>query len=205
MSGGRAMSSRATARDLACGPGGQPRTPNIRSFACWLGMTSLSVRNDSCGRVAFLCGNRQPHVCGAQPHDLTDSEGLMPRVAFDTLPDDARVWVFGAANEIAAPAADRLLQAVDEFLAQWNAHGSPLLCARDWRDDRFLAVGVDQSTAGASGCSIDGLFRTFVRLEPELGTSLVGGSRVYYRDAEGTVQSATRKGFNELARDGRIG
>jgi hypothetical protein len=44
-----------------------------------------------------------------------------------------------------------------------------------------------------------------VRLEPELGTSLLGGSRVYYRDAEGTVHSVTRKAFNELARDGRIG
>jgi len=129
----------------------------------------------------------------------------MPRVAFDTLPDDARVWVFGAANEIPAPAANRLLQAVDEFLAQWNAHGSPLLCARDWRDDRFLAVGVDQSTAGASGCSIDGLFRTLARLESELGTTMLGGGRVYYRDADGRVNATTRKAFNELARDGRVG
>jgi len=66
-------------------------------------------------------------------------------------------------------------------------------------------VGVDQSTAGASGCSIDGLFRTLARLEPELGTSLLGGSRLYYRDAERTVHSATRKAFNDLARDGQIG
>jgi len=129
----------------------------------------------------------------------------MPRVSFDMLPADARVWVFGAANELAPAASERLLAAVDDFLAQWNAHGSPLVCAREWRDDRFLAVGVDQSTAGASGCSIDGLFRTLARLEPDLGTSLLGGSRVYYRDAEGTVQGVTRKALNELARDGRIG
>ena len=129
----------------------------------------------------------------------------MPRVSFDTLPADARVWVFGAANELAAPASERLLTVVDDFLTQWNAHGSPLVCARDWREGRFLAVGVDQSTAGASGCSIDGLFRTLARMEPELGTSLLGGSRVYYRDAERTVQGVTRKAFNELARDGRIG
>src|SRR5687768_976881 len=129
----------------------------------------------------------------------------MPRVDFDDLPPDARVWVFGAANALDPSASDRLLDAVYDFLVQWNAHGAPLVCGRDWRDDRFLAVGVDQSTAGASGCSIDGLFRTLARLEPELGTSLLGGSRVYYRDAEGTVHSATRKAFNELARDGRIG
>jgi len=129
----------------------------------------------------------------------------MPRVPFDTLPDDARVWVFGAAHDLSGPKADRLLGAVDDFLEQWNAHGAPLQCAKEWRDDRFLAIGVDQSTAGASGCSIDGLFRTLARLEPELGTTLLGGSRVYYRDADGRVVAATRKTFNELAREGRVG
>ena len=129
----------------------------------------------------------------------------MPRVSFESLPDDARVWVFGAARELDALAAERLLGVVDDFLAQWNAHGSPLVCGRDWRDDRFLAIGVDQSTAGASGCSINGLFRALARLEPELGTSLLGGGRVYYRDAEGRVAAATRSAFNELARDGSVG
>ena len=129
----------------------------------------------------------------------------MPRVSFESLPDDARVWIFGAASELDAAASNRLLGAVDDFLAQWNAHGSRLVCGRDWRDERFLAIGVDQSTAGASGCSIDGLFRTLARLEPELGTTLLGGGRVYYRDSDGRVTAATRTAFNVLARDGRIG
>jgi hypothetical protein len=129
----------------------------------------------------------------------------MPRVSFEELPDDARVWVFGAAGEMSAPAAQRLLGAVDELLDHWNAHGSPLVCAREWRDDRFLAIGVDQSTAGASGCSIDGLFRTLQRLEPALGTTLLGASRVYYRDADGRVSVATRPSFAQLSRDGKVG
>jgi len=129
----------------------------------------------------------------------------MPQVPFHSLPSDARIWVFGAATELTPAASERLLDAVDAFLGQWNAHGSPLMCGRDWRDGRFLAVGVDQSTAGASGCSIDGLFRTLARLEPELGTSLLGGGRVYYRDRDGRVNAATRKTFGELAREGSIG
>ena len=129
----------------------------------------------------------------------------MPRVSFEQLPDDARVWVFGAAGAMSLPASERLLAAVDEFLSQWNAHGSPLVCAREWRDDRFLAVGVDQSMEGASGCSIDGLFRTLQRLEPELGTTLLGAGRVYYREGGGAVAVATRPGFRELSRDGKVG
>ena len=88
---------------------------------------------------------------------------------------------------------------VDAFLDSWAAHGVPLRCAREWRDDRFLAVGVDQSLEGASGCSIDGLFRTLKTLEPTLGTTLLGGGRVYWRAADGAVQMADRERFARQA------
>ena len=129
----------------------------------------------------------------------------MPRVSFESLPDEARVWVFGASDVLTDDARTRLLAAVDEYLAQWHAHGEPLVCARDVKADRFLAVGVDQSTAGASGCSIDGMFRTLARLEGELGTKLLGAGRVYYRDADNAVVSTTRPAFAALAREGTIG
>ena len=117
----------------------------------------------------------------------------MPAVPFAHLPDDARLWVFASPVPLDAPQRARLLDEVDRFLETWAAHGDPLTAARDWRDDRFLAVAVDQSTAGASGCSIDGLFRRLQAIEPELGTSLLGGaSRVYWRDAAGTVQAVPR-------------
>jgi hypothetical protein len=108
------------------------------------------------------------------------------------------------ADPVRAGAADQLLAAVDAFLAQWRAHGDPLTCARDWRDDRFLAVGVDQSTAGASGCSIDGLFRVLQGLEPQLGSRMVGGGRVFYRDLNGEVQSVERHELKALRDSGAI-
>jgi hypothetical protein len=117
----------------------------------------------------------------------------MPYFPFSELPDDARLWVFASAAPLDAEQAGLLLDEVDRFLATWAAHGAPLRAAREWRDDRFLAIGVDQSTAGASGCSIDGLFRRLQALEPVLGTSLLGGAgRVYWRDAAGQVQVASR-------------
>ena len=129
----------------------------------------------------------------------------MPIVNFDTLPEDARVWVFGSDRPLDATAARRLLGVVDAHLAQWAAHGAPLTSARDWRDDRFLAVAVDQRTAGASGCSIDALFRQLQTLERELGISIVGGGRIFYRDSTGSVQSTDRTGFADLADHGSVG
>ena len=128
----------------------------------------------------------------------------MSVVPFETLPDSARVWVFGSDRALSEPAAGAVLSGVDAHLANWKAHGEPLTVARDWRDARFLVVAVDQSTVGASGCSIDGLFRVLQELEQSVGASLVGGGRVFYRDGTGTVQSASRAEVATLVGNGAI-
>lgn len=128
----------------------------------------------------------------------------MPIVAFDALPDSARLWVFAAAAPVTGAAVGVLLQRVDAFLDQWRAHGAPLVCARDWRDDRFLAVAVDEAATDASGCSIDALFEALRELEAQLGTSLVGSGLVYCRDANGTVTAMTRPAFRAAAAAGAV-
>ena len=128
----------------------------------------------------------------------------MPLVQIEVLPDNARAWVFSADKTIKAPASDTLLREVDGFLSQWHAHGSPLTVGRDWKYGRFLTVVVDQSTAGASGCSIDGLFRTLKGLEPKLGASLVTSGLIFFRDENGAIQSVDRDEFTALGAEGKI-
>jgi hypothetical protein len=123
----------------------------------------------------------------------------MPVLPFDQLPDDARAWVFAAADPLPPEAQDALRHAVDAFLAQWRAHGEPLDGSRELRDGRFLCVAVDPRGAGASGCSIDGLFRSLRALEPALGTSLLAGGLVFWRDDDGVVRSAPRHAFTAHA------
>ena len=128
----------------------------------------------------------------------------MPLVTFESLPDDARVWVFGASSSLDQRAEQLLAHDVDAYLGQWRAHGEPLTVGRAFTEGRFLSVAVDQRTAGASGCSIDGLYRALRDAEPASGTSLVGGGRVFYRDASGAVQSATTEEFAGLIGSGLI-
>lgn len=128
----------------------------------------------------------------------------MPHVPFSSLPDDARVWVFASDTPITGVAADRLLGEVDRFLDGWAAHGLPLACGRDWCEDRFLTIAVDQRQAHASGCSIDGLFRALRALEPVLGASLVAGGRVFYRTRDGEVTGVARDEFAALGAAGAV-
>jgi hypothetical protein len=124
-------------------------------------------------------------------------------VPFDTLPDSARIWVFASDRPLLGASADKLLAAVDQFLSEWKAHGVPLRCGREWRDGRFLAVGVDITAEHASGCSIDGLFRTLQQLEKTIGSRLVGGGRVFYRTKSG-IEMATPEQFSERVKGGDV-
>ena len=126
----------------------------------------------------------------------------MPRIDFSSIPERARLWVFVADVPVADPAP--LLQAVDAHLAQWNAHGVPLVCGRDWRDDRFLAIAVDEAATGASGCSIDGLFRTIGRVQSQINVDLLASGRVAWREPNGQIRVSTRAEFEALAASGAV-
>ena len=128
----------------------------------------------------------------------------MPVVPFENLPDAARVWIFGSDRPLSEEGTTVLLKHVDEYLAGWKAHGAALTVGSQHRDQRFLVVAVDQSTAGATGCSIDGLFRVLQQIEPNVGANLVGGGRIFYRGAESVVQSTTREALPGLVSSGTI-
>ena len=87
----------------------------------------------------------------------SDKIAAMPRIAFDQLPSDARLWIFAAERPLSAVERDRVLAETDAFIDQWTAHGVPLTAARDVRYDQFVLVGVDERAAGVSGCSVDAL------------------------------------------------
>jgi len=128
----------------------------------------------------------------------------MPIIEFEELPDSARIWVYGSDSDLSSESETKLLSAVDEFLARWAAHGVPLHTARRWDDGRFLTIGVDSTKEGASGCSIDGLFRTLKSLEPSLGVQIVTSGLVYYRANDGVIHSVTRDEFTDRASKGEI-
>jgi hypothetical protein len=128
----------------------------------------------------------------------------MPLVPFDSLPASARVWIFASNRPLTGRDAERLLSEADHYLQRWQAHGHPLTCGRAWRDDRFLAIGVDQTDAYASGCSIDGLFRTLQALQSELHAQILSGGQVHYRDGAGEIRTVTRDEFTTLSSAGAI-
>lgn len=128
----------------------------------------------------------------------------MPRIDFDRLPDDSRIWVFPVQSPLNEEELGAVSDAVTGFLDGWAAHGTPLTGAYRWAEDRFLVVAVDQASVPPSGCSIDSMVRVLKGLESRLGKGLVDHSRVYFRDRDGVIRQGTRAEFKAAAADGRV-
>ena len=125
----------------------------------------------------------------------------MPRIAFEQLPADARLWIFAAERPLSAIERSRVLDETDAFINQWMAHGVSLKAGRDLRHDQFMLVGVDERAAGVSGCSIDALVRRMQQLETVLGLELINNGPVLYREG-GAVVRVSRDRFAQLAASG---
>ena len=129
----------------------------------------------------------------------------MSQVPFDALPDDAHVWCFATEPEPGPRETAHLLDSMQQFVEQWTAHRQHLTAGVTWMHQRFLLVGLDESRAGASGCSIDALMSRLADLERELGIRLTDASPVWYRDGERLIRSVMREEFRKLATTASVG
>ena len=129
----------------------------------------------------------------------------MPAVPFAQMPDDARLWIFGASRPLQPDEAESLRSGVDRFVESWAAHGAPVVGACEVRYGRFLLVAADERATGVSGCSTDTLFHALAAAEQALGLSLRDGSLVFWRDADGEIHSAPRPEFRAMAARGEVG
>lgn len=128
----------------------------------------------------------------------------MPRIPFDQLPPDARLWIFAAERPLTPAESARVLEETDAFINQWAAHGVQLTAGRDLRHDQFVLVGVDERAAGVSGCSVDALVRRMQQLETVLGIELINNAPVLYREGD-AIERVSRDRFAELAAAGTVG
>lgn len=128
----------------------------------------------------------------------------MPRVPFESLPADARLWVFPVHEPLDGLEVQRLSSDVESFLDSWAAHGDPLTSAYAWEEDRFLLIAVDQRSVPASGCSIDSLMRVFKETEARTGKRVLGHGPVYFRGVGGEIIGMSRGEFRDAASEGEV-
>ncbi|GGH04187.1 ABC transporter ATPase [Mucilaginibacter phyllosphaerae] len=115
----------------------------------------------------------------------------------------SRVWVYQSDRKLTDAETLQAQVLLDNFTTGWTAHNHQLLARAEIRYNRFLILFVDESQAGASGCSIDKSVNFMKQLEQHFGINLFDRFNLAYRDGEEVV-SVPRQQFEELLKAGKI-
>ncbi|MDF1696480.1 MAG: hypothetical protein P1U56_11630 [Saprospiraceae bacterium] len=71
------------------------------------------------------------------------------------LDNSSKVWIYQANREFTYEELDIAREYIFHFLNDWTAHNNELTSYGNIFHKRFLALFVDESNAGVSGCGID--------------------------------------------------
>ncbi|MCC8424075.1 ABC transporter ATPase [Mucilaginibacter sp. UR6-11] len=117
--------------------------------------------------------------------------------------ENSRVWIYQSDKKLADELVQQIQQRLDSFTTQWTAHNNQLKAKAEIRYNRFLILIVDETQAGASGCSIDKSVHFMQNLEREFNISLFDRFNLAYKQAD-EVLSVPRHGFEDLLKQGAI-
>lgn len=117
--------------------------------------------------------------------------------------ENSRVWVYQSDKNLADAVIHQIQQRLNSFTAEWTAHNNQLKATAEIRYNRFFILIVDETQAGASGCSIDKSVNFMKRLEQEFNINLFDRFNLAYRQGE-EVLSLPRHDFEELLKQGSI-
>jgi len=115
----------------------------------------------------------------------------------------SRVWIYQSDRKLTPAEILQIQVQLDDFTTGWTAHNNQLKAKAEIRYNRFLVLFVDESQAGASGCSIDKSVNFMKLLEQQFGINLFDRFNLAYRQGEEVI-SVPRQQFEELLKQGTI-
>ncbi len=115
----------------------------------------------------------------------------------------ARVWIYQSDRTFNTDELADLKVILSAFTQSWTAHNQQLQAAFEWRYDRFIVLIVDETQAGASGCSIDKSVHLMKEVEQRFHVNLFDRFHIAWKEGE-VVESASREVFEQKIKEGMI-
>jgi hypothetical protein len=117
--------------------------------------------------------------------------------------ENSRVWIYQSNRELISAEVAQIEPVLNNFATGWTAHNNQLKAKAEIRYNRFIVLVVDESQAGASGCSIDKSVGLMKAIEQEFNINLFDRFNIAYRTAAG-ITSVGRNEFEELIKQGDV-
>ena len=115
-----------------------------------------------------------------------------------------RVWIYQADRFLTDGEVADINRLLQDFVAQWAAHGSALAGKGSVRHNLFLVLEVDERQVGVTGCSIDSSVYFIKGLEQRFSVGFFDRMKVAFRDDNGEVQLVDRNDFAALVSGGQV-
>jgi len=122
---------------------------------------------------------------------------------YNLLPDSTRVWIYQSKTPLSKGVAQELQQHLSQFATNWISHNNQLRSHAAIYHNQFIVLMVDESQAGASGCSIDKSVHFLQQLEQHYGIDLFDRLTFTYKEGE-EIKTAHKSTFAELYKAGKI-
>jgi hypothetical protein len=119
------------------------------------------------------------------------------------LKETSRVWVYQSSKLLSEKEVIVLQSQLNAFVKDWTAHSQQLSAASDILFNRFVILAVDESQAGASGCSIDKSVHFLQSIENQYVTTLFDRLNFAYFDNNET-KTVSSNDFKRLYTEGPI-
>ncbi|WP_116788330.1 ABC transporter ATPase [Flavobacterium psychrotrophum] len=121
-------------------------------------------------------------------------------VLFETLPDDARIWVYQSNRKFSDEEVAEIEDALNGFIESWTAHGADLEASYLVQYNRFIILAVNQAAQGATGCSIDASVHFIQELEKKYNVDLLDRMNVSFKQGE-FITYKPLTDFKKMAKD----
>ena len=115
----------------------------------------------------------------------------------------SRVWIYQSDRKLTDLEVQQIQPELNKFTTNWTAHNNQLKAKGEVRYNRFFILIVDESQAGASGCSIDKSVHFMQQVQQHLGINLFDRFNLAYREGE-EVLSLPRHDFEAKLKEGSI-
>ncbi|MFN3405116.1 MAG: hypothetical protein ACK40G_13525 [Cytophagaceae bacterium] len=105
-------------------------------------------------------------------------------IRFDQLSPESRIWIYQSPRPFSENDIQAIKTVLENFISGWDSHGNKIFGSYNIFYNQFVVVGVDESVANASGCSIDKLTRTIKEIEHLTGNELLNNGNIAYKKGD---------------------
>ncbi len=122
---------------------------------------------------------------------------IQPTLASNTeFAPESRVWTYTTSRGLSDSEVLAVQNALDTFVRQWTAHNEALKATAEVFQNQFVILMVDETQAGASGCSIDKSVHFLEDLGHHLGVDFFERMRFAWVAGD-TLQFGDRQAFGQ--------